>query len=288
MPNILVLANQTVGGAALLDAVKRHHEEGDAHFFLVVPETRPRHGSVIYTDAVRDGAQVRVDLSLGFMREEGIDGTGEVGDADPYNAAMDAIHAHRIDHIIVSTLPANYSGWLRRDLIDRLKETTGLPVEHVVVDLANEGLPFKVTLVVANQTAAGPQLTARLKELAGEEPRRLIVTVPQNSGDGRDVAAARERLRTLLDSLTEEGIVAAGFIGDPDPFIATQNALQFFHISEVVISTLPEYRSKWVRSKLVERVQRITNRPVEHVESEPGPGGAAETASDPESAPVEA
>ena len=47
---------------------------------------------------------------------------------------MDAMAARSsIDEIIVSTLPATSSGWLRRDLIERLREETGLPVEHVVV-----------------------------------------------------------------------------------------------------------------------------------------------------------
>jgi hypothetical protein len=264
--NILVLANETIGGEKLLNAVLARKGE-DVRFHVVVPQTRPKHGNVIYDEAVRDGAQVRVDLALAFMRENGIQGAGEVGDADPYNAAMDAIHEHGIDEIIVSTLPAATSGWLRRDLPERLREGTGLPVDHVVVDLATEGLPFDVTLVVANQTVAGSELVERLKALAAEGPRRFIIVVPQDDGDGRAVKAARERLRTLLSSLEEAGIVAAGMIGDPDPYTATMNAVQYFHISEIVISTLPEGSSKWVADKLVERVHSSTGKPVEHVES---------------------
>jgi hypothetical protein len=136
MTDILVLANETIGGQNLLDAVLRRRDEagGDVRFHVVVPQTRPRHGNVIYDDAVRDSAQVRVDLALAFMHDEGIEGTGEVGDADPYNAVQDAIGERHIDEILVSTLPASASGWLRRDLIERLREGTGLPVEHVVVD----------------------------------------------------------------------------------------------------------------------------------------------------------
>src|SRR3954471_21188766 len=105
MPNVLVLANETIGGAALLDAARDRAARGDdARFFVVVPQSRPRHGNVIYDDVVRDSAQVRVDLALAFMRDESIEGSGEVGDADPFNAAKDAIGAHRIDEIIVSTL----------------------------------------------------------------------------------------------------------------------------------------------------------------------------------------
>jgi hypothetical protein len=269
MPNVLVLANETIGGANLLDKVRELHARGDTRFHVVVPQTRPRHGNVVYDEVVRESAQVRVDLALNFMSEEGIEGTGEVGDQDPMNAAKDAIAAHGLDEILLSTLPAASSGWLRRDLPQRLAEETGLPVEHVVVDLVNEGLPFDVTLVLANQTAASPELIERLKELAAEGPHRFIVVVPQDHGEGHAVREARDRLTTLLDSLHEAGIVAAGMIGDPDPYTAAMNALQYFHISQVVISTLPEGSSKWMADKLVERVEQATNKPVEHIEARP-------------------
>src|SRR5215218_4712948 len=223
MAEILVLANETIGGAALLDAIRARDAQGDARFFVVVPQTRPRHGNVIYDEAVRDSAQVRVDLALAFMREEGIEGSGEVGDGDPLNAALDAVAEHGISEIIVSTLPASTSGWMKRDLIEALENDTGLPITHVVAD---------------------HELVDRLKALAEEGPRRFIIVVPQDSGDGRAVRAARDRLQTLLASLEEEGVVAAGLIGDPDPYTATMNAVQFFHITEIVISTLPEGSSK--------------------------------------------
>jgi hypothetical protein len=267
MAEILVLANETIGGEKLLDAVRERHAQGDASFHVVVPLTRPRHGNVIYDEAVRDSAQVRVDLALAFMREEGIQGAGEVGDGDPLNAAKDAVAAHGISEIIVSTLPAQSSGWMKRDLIEALEAETGLPVKHVVVDLAREGLPFEVTLVVANQTVAGGELVGRLKALAEEASRRFIIVVPQDHGEGHAVRAARERLHKLLGSLEEAGIVAAGMIGDPNPYDATMNAVQFFHISDIVISTLPGDQSRWMADKLVDRVANATNKPVEHVEA---------------------
>jgi hypothetical protein len=49
------------------------------------------------------------------------------------------------------------------------------------------------------------------------------------------------------------------------------NAVQFFHVSEIVISTLPRDQSKWMASKLVERVRDATGKRVEHVESSPEP-----------------
>jgi hypothetical protein len=269
MANVLVLANETIGGAKLLDAIRDRHSRGEARFFVVVPQSRPRHGNVVYDDVVRDSAQVRVDLALAFMRDEGIEGSGEVGDADPFNAATDAIGAHGIDEIIVSTLPASTSGWMRRDLPERLELETGLPVEHVVVDLDAEGLPFDVTLVLANQTAAGRQLVDRLEGLAEEGPHRFIVVVPQDSGDGSAVSAARERLGRLLASLRDDGIVAAGMIGDPDPYTAARNALDYFHISQIVVSTLPHNRSQWVEKGLIEKLERESGKSVLHVESSP-------------------
>jgi hypothetical protein len=277
MTDILVLANETIGGKNLLDAVLRRRDQsgGDLRFHVVVPMTRPRHGNVIYDEAVREGAQVRVDLALAFMRDEGIEGTGEVGDPDPYNAAMDAIAERHIDEIIVSTLPAAASGWMRRDLPERLREGSGLPVEHVVVDLGAEGLPFGVTLVLANLTAASEELIQHLRSRADEGPQRFIAVVPLESKEGNAAAEARQRLDKLISSLRDQDIVAAGMIGDPDPYTAAMNALQFFRISEVVISTLPEGTSKWVADKLVERVASAANVPVEHIESRStAPAGA--------------
>ena len=268
MAEILVLANETIGGEKLLDAIRERHAQGDARFHVVVPQTRPRHGNVIYDEAVRDSAQVRVDLALAFMREEGIDGRGEVGDGDPLNAAKDAIADHGITEIIVSTLPASTSGWMKRDLIEALENDTGLPVTHVVVDLASEGLPFDVTLVVANQTVAGGELVDRLKALADEGPRRFIIVVPQDHGEGaRRPRGARAAADAARRRSRRRGSSPPGMIGDPDPYTATMNAVQFFHISEIVISTLPEGSSEWMADKLVERVHKATGKPVEHVES---------------------
>jgi hypothetical protein len=266
VPTVLILANETIAGRALLDRIRERSGEG-ARFFVVVPQTRPKHGNVIYDDVVRDSAQVRVDLAVEFIRDLGAAADGEVGDRDPFNAALDAVGAQPIDEIIVSTLPATSSGWMKRDLIERLHDETQLPVEHVEVDIAGEGLPFDVTLVVANLTVAAPELVERLKALSEEGPRRFIVVVPQSGRQGHRVREARQRARRLLAALDDAGIVAAGMIGDPDPYTAVMNAVQYFHLSEIVISTLPGDASQWVADKLVDRIREATNLPVEHIES---------------------
>jgi hypothetical protein len=79
---------------------------------------------------------------------------------------------------------------------------------------------------------------------------------------------ARARLGNTLDRMRREGLLVAGMLGDPDPYTATMNALQFFRVSRIVISTLPVTRSGWLRADLVERVRKSSNLPVEHIVAE--------------------
>lgn len=266
MKTILVVANQTIAGTSLVETVlEKLGAEQDARAVFCVPRTHPRHGLVAYDDAVYDAAQVRVDLARAYLRERGIDSVGEVGDPDPYTATMDAVAEYKPDEIIISTLPATSSGWLRRDLIERIEEACGLPVTHVVVDIEQEGRPFAVTLVVANRTAKSDELVERLAEKRGEGDRIYIAVVPQEGGDGLAARRAQARLSQLVDRVREAGLRCAGMIGDPDPYTATMNALQLFHVDDIVISTLPATRSGWLRADLIERVRKASGKPVEHI-----------------------
>jgi hypothetical protein len=266
MSEILVVANRTLGGAKLLEAVRKRAAAKDARFRLVVPASTPSAGLVIYDEAVRESAQVRVDLALSAVAAEKITATGEVGDPDPFLATMDAVAQHRPDEIIISTHPATHSGWLRRDLIERIQNASGLPVEHVVVDLEHEQRPFDVTLVLANKTSSGDELIDHLRAKAATAGEHLfIAVVPQAHGGGDAPREARARLARMLARLREDGLLASGMIGDPDPYTAAMNALELFLVDDIVISTLPGERSGWMRSNLIERVRNAAAVPVEHV-----------------------
>src|SRR5437764_12535532 len=91
---ILVVANETLGGRELLDAIRQRAAD-DVRFVLCVPQNKPRAGLVIYDDAVFDAAQVRLDLALEVVRSMGIRAIGEVGDPDPYTASIDAVREYR-------------------------------------------------------------------------------------------------------------------------------------------------------------------------------------------------
>jgi hypothetical protein len=266
---ILVVGNETLAGRALLEAIRERADE-DTRFVLCVPQNRPRAGLVIYDDAVWDAAQVRIDLALEVIRDMGIRAIGEVGDSDPFTATLDAEREYGPQEIIISTYPETRSGWLRRDLIDRVREATGLPVTHVINDIDSEGLPYHVTLAVANRTASGDELLEALAtkaaETEGGKKRQLfIVVVPQEGGDGAATRRARTRLKLVLDRLRVRDLYAAGLVGDPDPYTAISNALQYFRVDDIVISTFEETKSGWLRTDLIERVRRSTGKPVEHV-----------------------
>jgi hypothetical protein len=266
---ILVVANETLGGQPLLDAV-RERADSDTRFILCVPQNKPRAGLVVYNESVFDAAQVRLDLALEVIRDMGIRAIGEVGDQDPFTASIDAVREYHPQEIIISTFPETRSGWMRRDLIERVSDATGLPVTHVVHDIDTEGLPFHVTLAVANRTASGDELLEALqaKAQAFSEPGRrplFIVIIPPEGGSGQAVQRARTRLKLVVDRLRLRGLYASGMVGDPDPFTAITNALQYFRVDDIVISTFAETKSGWLRSDLIDRVQRATGKPVEHV-----------------------
>ncbi len=122
--NVLVVANETVLGEPLLERIRSRATEGPSSFLIVSPQSDPSRGE--HAEAER-----RLRTALATLRSEGIDVHGQISHPDPYTAATQAIHDERIDEIIVSTFPVERSGWLRRDLVVRLRSDTGLPVEHV-------------------------------------------------------------------------------------------------------------------------------------------------------------
>jgi hypothetical protein len=126
--NVLVVANETVMGEPLLDRIRDRARSGPASFLIVAPQSED--------EGSHDEAERRLRRTLGTLRGEGLDVHGQIVHPDPYTAVMHAIHDERIDEILVSTFPEQRSGWLRRDLLGRLKADAGVPVDHVVVEPA--------------------------------------------------------------------------------------------------------------------------------------------------------
>jgi hypothetical protein len=121
--NVLVLANQTVVSDELLDRIRKRSAQGKVAFLIVAPQG---------DDEEHADADRRLRRALTELRSEGVNAHGQIVHPDPYTAAMHVVNDERVDEIIVSTFPGEKSGWLRRDLVERLRKDTRLPVEHVI------------------------------------------------------------------------------------------------------------------------------------------------------------
>jgi hypothetical protein len=130
--NVLVVANETVVGEALLERIRTRASRGPASFLIISPQSDP-------TQSSHPEAERRLRRALSELRAAGIEAHGQVAHPDPYTAAMQAIEDERIDEIIVSTFEPEQSGWLRRDLVQRLQDDAGVPVEHVVISAEEVG-----------------------------------------------------------------------------------------------------------------------------------------------------
>jgi len=125
-------------------------------------------------------------------------------------------------------------------------------------------------LVVANKTAESPDLLEALKAKGTEH--EYVLVVPASGGvleKAADPDAAREHtephLHAALEKWRAEGLNVEGTIGDSDPIAAVQDANNFGEFDELVISTLPQRASKWLKLDLPSKAERATGLPVTHV-----------------------
>src|ERR1044071_3890282 len=98
--DILVVANETVVGSDLIDAVRRRAEDSDGSVHVISPQSQPSQGYVIYDETVRGAAENRLAMTIAQLDEAGIKATGAVMDPDPYSAIMDALGEHDYDEIV--------------------------------------------------------------------------------------------------------------------------------------------------------------------------------------------
>jgi hypothetical protein len=268
MRHVLVVANETVSGSGLIEAVKRKAGEHDVELVTVLaPVSTPQTGYVVYEDTRRAAAGRRLDRTLTMLREAGIPAHGLVLETDPESAVRDAFGM--LDptptDVIVSTHPLQKSGWMRKNVLDRIKKVAGdVPVEHVVVDVAgDEGV--RNVLVVANETVVGKALIDRIRERADRGPSSFLIISPQSDPEQSDHPEAERRLRRVLSELRAAGIEAHGQISHPDPYTAAMQAIDDERVDEVIVSTFQPSRSPWMRRNLVQRLHNDAKIPVEHV-----------------------
>jgi hypothetical protein len=124
---VLVVANQTVLGEPLLAKIRERAAESPSGFLIIAPQGD--------SEGSYEAAEQRLLRAVTTLRAGGLEVHGQISHPDPYAAVMQTLEDERVDEIIVSTFPQARSGWLRRDLLERLKQDTKLPVDHVEVDV---------------------------------------------------------------------------------------------------------------------------------------------------------
>jgi hypothetical protein len=123
-----------------------------------------------------------------------------------------------------------------------------------------EAYPFVVgvhVLIVAHKTAATPALLAAVRERAEQESCRFTLLVPRDywDPDNEATAATIELAAPLLDQAA--GTHVETMAGATDPFEAVRSAVETGSFDEVLISTLPQRVSHWLRRDLPSRVGQL-------------------------------
>jgi hypothetical protein len=263
---VLVVANETLVGEELIDAVRRRARQGPIRAVVVAPVNEPQSGYVVYRNTRRASAGRRVDRLVAELRAEGIPAHGDVFEGGPITAVEDVLALEPVDELIVSTHPKETSGWLRRkNVLSELRRLAGdRPFEHVVSEVAARTGQANV-LVIANETVLRTSLLDRIRRRAAEGPAAFLLVCPQSDPDAGEHPEAERRLRAALTTLRDEGIEAHGQVAHPDPYTAAMNVIEDERVDELIISTFPGERSGWLRRDVVERLRKDAGVPVEHV-----------------------
>jgi len=143
---ILVLANETVGGRALLAELENRCKGRNSEILVVVPAltSSPLEHWASDVDRALDEARERLDASLAAMERTGLRARGYVGDHhEPNSSLEDALRDFPADEVVISTHPPDRSRWLERGVVTRARQEVPLPITHVVVDLEAEASPAR-------------------------------------------------------------------------------------------------------------------------------------------------
>jgi hypothetical protein len=130
-------------------------------------------------------------------------------------------------------------------------------------------------IVLANRTAAAPELISALLERSERGPIAVTLVMPASGPGSAARATAFERLESALGAWREAGIERCeGVVSDPIPLEALSEVWDPMRHDEVIVCTLPGQSSKWISADLPRSVARYTGVNVRHV-----------VAHDPEAAP---
>ena len=109
-------------------------------------------------------------------------------------------------------------------------------------------------LVVANRTAATPDLLEEVRRLARERPSEFVLLIPDASGGSADWTL--ELAIPLIERAAGGPVTGLAAAGE-DPLDAIRRTVEEHEIDEIVISTLPRRVSAWLKRDLPHQVERL-------------------------------
>lgn len=151
MHRVLVVANQTIGGAELRNELRKRIQAGQCSFYVLVPNTAARHYHVVpaaggmvpmpslatYTgpstdEEATEEAKNRLSQVLAELTDLGAQAEGRLGSGNPVEAVANTLADHQFDEVLLATLPKRVSRWLGSGVPDQIQRRFGLPVTTVV------------------------------------------------------------------------------------------------------------------------------------------------------------
>ena len=269
--HLLVVANETVTGRKLIEAVERRKEAGDLQVTVVAPVSQPTRGYVVYEDTRRGGGREtarpnpdapsrRGDPRARLRRgERSRDGGSRC--SRPARASGGRDHPRDTPAPKIRLAPQERRGPDSRNCRFRSGRARGRGLD---------GRDGRQERPGAGERDRGRKGLARPNTRAQcpwqcELPDHLSAERPDS---GRAPGGGTPTRRALAE-LRSEGIDAHGQIAQPDPFSAALDAVQEERVDEIIVSTFAPSRSPWLRKNLVQRLHDETKLPVEHIVFQP-------------------
>jgi hypothetical protein len=134
--NVIAVVTETLEGDGPVEELRRSVNGAGGAVRLVVPavEANVLRHTMGDIDEPRKQAQRRLEASLLYLRQHGVDAEGEVGDPDPVQAAQDALLKAPADEVIFFEHEQGQSRWFETEMFEHAKESLEPPLRMVVLD----------------------------------------------------------------------------------------------------------------------------------------------------------
>jgi cytochrome c oxidase subunit I len=238
---VLVVADEAVASATLIEDIRRRNAEGYWRFTYVVPAA----------PGEEKAAERRLQSALAVLAEDGVDANGTVMTVSPLQAVEQIMREDTVHEIILTTYPLGTSEWLDQDLVDRVRKATGVGVAHLTVLPGEAHAPaassaIEKVAIIANLGIDDSGLTDLVKRRADEKLLSAVVLcplsldVPSNSPEAEERRTeASGRAATFIARLQEAGIQARGEVLDGSVANAVRVARTAHHADVALLATRP-------------------------------------------------